>query len=203
MKSATAGMSWLKPFSIDTSTIKFDLIAGITVSLVAIPQSLAYAQLAGVPAHYGLYAAFIPAIVGVLFGSSALLATGPVAMTSLLTAASVGALHPPDRESFYALVTLLALVSGVFQLAFGLARGGMLLSLVSHPVLIGFVNAAALIIAMSQLPGLIGVQTRQTDHLLLDTWGVLTRLDLVHEISLAFGVGAMLMLIGFKRFAPK
>ena len=191
---------WPRPTA---ATMRDDLIAGITVSLVAIPQSLAYAQLAGVPAHYGLYAAFIPAIVGVLFGSSALLATGPVAMTSLLTAASVGALHPPDRESFYALVTLLALVSGVFQLAFGLARGGMLLSLVSHPVLIGFVNAAALIIAMSQLPGLIGVQTRQTDHLLLDTWGVLTRLDLVHEISLAFGVGAMLMLIAFKRFAPK
>jgi sulfate permease, SulP family len=75
---------------INGQTFSSDLIAGIAVSLVAIPQSLAYAQLAGVPAYYGLYAAFIPAVVGVLFGSSAILSTGPVALTSLLTAASVG-----------------------------------------------------------------------------------------------------------------
>ena len=79
--------------------VRADLIAGVTVSLVAIPQSLAYAQLAGVPPLYGLYAAFIPAIVGVLFGSSAILSTGPVAMTSLLTAASVGVLVPAGNRA--------------------------------------------------------------------------------------------------------
>jgi sulfate permease, SulP family len=185
------------------ATVRADLVAGVTVSLVAIPQSLAYAQLAGVPAYYGLYAAFIPAIVGALFGSSAQLSTGPVAMTSLLTAASVTALHPQGLEAFYAYVTLLALLSGVFQLGLGLARAGMLVSLVSHPVLMGFINAAALIIALSQLPALIGISIRQSQHLLLDTWQVLTRMDLLHEMSLAFGAVALVMLLGFKRFAPR
>jgi sulfate permease, SulP family len=185
------------------ASVRADLIAGVTVSLVAIPQSLAYAQLAGVPAHYGLYAAFIPSIVGALFGSSALLSTGPVAMTSLLTAASVSALHPQGLEAFYAYVTLLALLSGVFQVGLGIARAGVLISLVSHPVLMGFINAAALIIALSQLPALLGIPTRQTEHLLLETWRVVSSMDLLHEMSLAFGVVAIVLLLAFKRFAPR
>ncbi len=178
-------------------------MAGITVSLIAIPQSLAYAQLAGVPPLYGLYAAFIPSIVGVLFGSSAILSTGPVAMTSLLTAASVGALVAPATDAFYAYVTMLALLSGIFQLGFGLARVGVLLSLVSQPVLMGFINAAALIIAMSQLPALMGISVRQSQHLLLDTWNVVSRPDLLHEMSLAFGLAAIVLLVAFRRFAPR
>lgn len=202
--------AWLRracPFlrwpRLTVASVRDDLIAGVTVSLVAIPQSLAYAQLAGVPAYYGLYAAFIPAIVGVLFGSSALLSTGPVAMTSLLTAAGVAALRPAGLEQFYVYVTLLALLSGLFQLAFGLARAGMLVSLVSHPVLMGFINAAALIIALSQLPALLGIPLRQTEHLLLDTWSVVSRMDLLHEMSLGFGVAGILLLVAFRRFAPR
>src|SRR5512132_3669962 len=103
---------------LNNENLKYDVIAGITVSLVAIPQALAYAQLAGVPPLYGLYAAFIPTIVGVLFGSMPMLSTGPVAMTSLLTATSVGVLVPPGTEQFYAYVTMLALLSGLFQLGF-------------------------------------------------------------------------------------
>jgi SulP family sulfate permease len=185
------------------ASLRGDLVAGVTVSLVAIPQSLAYAQLAGVPPHYGLYAAFIPSIVGALFGSSAILSTGPVALTSLLTAASVGVLVPAATPQFYAYVTLLALLSGVLQLAFGLARAGVLLSLVSHPVLMGFINAAALLIALSQLPALMGISVRQSQHLLLDTWSAVSRPDLLHEVSLAFGVAAIVMLIAFRRVAPR
>ncbi|HEY2816316.1 MAG TPA: SulP family inorganic anion transporter [Casimicrobiaceae bacterium] len=202
-----AWMGRLLPFlqwpRITAASARDDLLAGVTVSLVAIPQSLAYAQLAGVPAYYGLYAAFIPAIVGVLFGSSALLSTGPVAMTSLLTAASVTALRPAGLDQFYAYVTLLALLSGLFQLGFGLARAGMLISLVSHPVLMGFINAAALVIALSQLPALLGIPLRQSEHLLIDTWNVVSRMDLLHETSLAFGLGAMALLVLFKRWAPR
>ena len=96
----TAGLArrllpFLKWPRADAKTLMQDLLAGLAVSLLAIPQSLAYAQLAGVPAYYGLYAAFIPSIVGVLFGSSAILSTGPVALTSLLTAASVGHIAAP------------------------------------------------------------------------------------------------------------
>ncbi len=187
---------------ISRQSISSDLIAGIAVSLVAIPQSLAYAQLAGVPAYYGLYAAFIPSIIGVLFGSSGILSTGPVAMTSLLTAASVSHFAAQGSEQFGAYVTLLALISGLFQVGLGLARAGVLLNLLSHPVLMGFINAAALIIALSQLPALTGISVPQTEHFLVDTWHVLSRLDTVHEMSLTFGVGAIVLLYGFKRFAP-
>jgi SulP family sulfate permease len=188
---------------ITLASLRADLIAGITVSLVAIPQALAYAQLSGVPPLYGLYAAFIPTIVGVLFGSMPMLSTGPVAMTSLLTATSVGVLVPQGTEQFYAYVTMLALLSGLFQLGFGLARAGVLLSLVSHPVLMGFINAAALIIALTQIPALMGISTRQSQHLLLDTWNVVSRPDLLHEMSLAFGAAAIILLVAFRKFAPR
>lgn len=200
LKRALPFLEWPQ---LTPQTVKNDLIAGLTVSLLAIPQSLAYAQLAGVPPYYGLYAAFIPAILGALFGSSGILSTGPVAMTSLLTAASIASLAKPGTEQFYGYVTLLALLSGLFQVGFGLARMGMLLNLLSHPVLMGFINAAALIIALSQLPALVGLSSRQTEHFLLDTWDVLIRMDQMHEISLAFGLGGILMLVVLKRFAPK
>lgn len=184
-------------------TFKDDVIAGITVSLVAIPQSLAYAQLAGVPPYYGLYAALIPTMVGVLFGSSAILSTGPVAMTSLLTAASLAPLAKLGSEQFYAYAILLALLSGLFQIGFGLARMGVLLNFLSHPVLMGFINAAALIIAISQFPALLGISAKQSEHLLVDTWHVLIHLDSLHTESLVFGLAAFAMLYLFKRFAPK
>jgi len=184
-------------------TLRFDVLAGITVSLVAIPQSLAYAQLAGVPAYYGLYAALLPTVIGALFGSSAQLSTGPVAMTSLLTAASVAPLAASGTETFYAYVVLLALISGLFQVAFGVLRVGVLLNFLSHPVLMGFINAAALIIGLSQLPALIGISARNSEHFMLDVWNVLSHIDTLHEMSLAFGVGALLLLLVFKRFAPK
>lgn len=180
-----------------------DILAGGTVALVAIPQSLAYAQLAGVPTYYGLYAALIPSVVGVLFGSSPQLSTGPVAMTSLLTAASITPLVTPGTDIFYAYAILLALVSGLFQLAFGLLRMGVLLNFLSHPVLMGFINAAAIIIALSQLSPLVGISTGQTEHLLLDAWHVIGSLDRMHELSLAFGVSAIFMLLAFRKLAPR
>lgn len=187
----------------DGKSLFNDLLAGITVSLLAIPQSLAYAQLAGVPAYYGLYAAFIPSIVAVLFGSSGLLSTGPVAMTSLLTAASVGHVTAPGTAQFVSYVTLLALLSGLFQIGFGLARAGVLLNLLSHPVLMGFINAAALIIALSQLPALTGIAVPQTDHFLMDIGHLLGQSDSPHVMSLTFGLLAIALLYGFKRFAPR
>jgi SulP family sulfate permease len=184
-------------------TVREDIIAGITVSLVAIPQALAYAQLAGVPPYYGLYAAFIPTIIGVLFGSSAILSTGPVAMTSLLTAASIAPLAAAGSEQFYAYAVLLALLSGMIQIGFGLARMGVLLNFLSHPVLMGFINAAALIIGISQIPAFLGISVKQSPHLLVDTWNVLTNFDSLHGMTLAFGLGALAMLYLFKKAFPK
>jgi len=193
-------VGWPRP---SRQTLGHDLVAGVSVSLLAIPQSLAYAQLAGVPAYFGLYAAFIPAIVGALFGSSGILSTGPVAMTSLLTAASVGHLVPPGSDQFVAYVTLLALISGLLQVGLGLARAGVLLNLLSHPVLMGFINAAALIIALSQLPAMTGIHVAQTDHFLVDTWNVLARIDTLNVMSVVFGLLSVILLYGLRRFAPR
>lgn len=190
-------------FDMRAGTIKADLLAGITVSLVAIPQSLAYAQLAGVPAYYGLYAALIPTVIGALFGSSNQLSTGPVAMTSLLTAASIAPLAAHGSDLFYSYAILLALISGIFQIAFGVLRIGILLNFLSNPVLMGFINAAALIIGLSQLPTLLGIPAAQSEHFLLDITRVVMHIDTAHALSLGFGVTAILLLLGFKKFAPK
>lgn len=196
-------ISALRRLSFSRGTLKDDLFAGLTVSLVAIPQSLAYAQLAGVPAYYGLYAALIPTVIGALFGSSRQLSTGPVAMTSLLTAASVAPLAAEGTDLFYTYVVLLALVSGLFQILFGLLRLGVLLNFLSHPVLMGFINAAALIIGLSQLPALLGVPRQQSGTFLLDVWGVLGSVPDTHLLSAAFGFVAIMSLILFKKYAPK
>ena len=190
-------------FPLKREAFTADVVAGITVALVAIPQSLAYAQLAGVPPYYGLYAAFIPTVVGALFGSSGVLSTGPVAMTSLLTFASVSLLAPRGTEQFISYVILLALLSGILQILFGVFRLGILLNFLSHPVLMGFINAAAIIISLSQLPTLLGIPGQQSEHLLMDVWHVLINIDSLHEISLAFGLSAMAMLFAFRKFAPR
>ncbi len=200
------GIYWhdfAKRFDLRDGKFKADLLAGITVSLVAIPQSLAYAQLAGVPAYYGLYAALIPTVIGALFGSSNQLSTGPVAMTSLLTAASIAPLAAHGSDLFYSYAILLALISGVFQIAFGVLRIGVLLNFLSNPVLMGFINAAAIIIGLSQLPTLLGISAAQSKHFMLDIAHVVMHIDTAHLLSLGFGVTAILMLLGFKKYAPK
>lgn len=178
-------------------------MAGITVSLVAVPQSLAYAQLAGVPAYLGLYAALLPTVVGALWGSSRQLSTGPVAMTSLLTAASVAPLAARGSASFVALVTLLALISGLFQIAFGAMRLGVLLNFLSQPVLMGFINAAALIIGLSQLPTMLGLSAHQSDHFLLDIWQALNQMPDADPAAFGFSVAAVALLFAFRHLAPK
>jgi len=190
-------------FDMRADAIKADLVAGLTVSLVAIPQSLAYAQLAGVPAYYGLYAALIPTVIGALFGSSNQLSTGPVAMTSLLTAASIAPLAAHGSELFYSYAILLALLSGLFQIAFGVLRVGILLNFLSNPVLMGFINAAAIIIGLSQLPTLLGIPVAQSEHFMLDISRMLMHIDAVNIHSLGFGLSAIIMLVFFKKYAPK
>jgi SulP family sulfate permease len=188
---------------VNQHTLRIDLIAGLTVALVAIPQSLAYAQLSGVPAYYGLYATLIPVIVGVLFGSSMLLSTGPVAMTSLLTAASIMPLAAYGTQQFYAYVILMALLSGLVQIGLGLARMGVLLNFLSYPVLRGFINAAAIIIGLSQLPPMLGLSLKNTQHFMTDILHVIENIDAMHLESLLFGLGSLALMTLLKKFAPK
>lgn len=194
-------LSWWP--QVNRHTLKDDLIAGLTVALVAIPQSLAYAQLSGVPAYYGLYAALIPVVVGALFGSSLILSTGPVAMTSLLTAASVMPLATYGTQQFYSFVILMALLSGLLQIGLGLARMGVLLNFLSYPVLRGFINAAAIIIGLAQLPAMVGLSLKNSQHFLTDILHVVENLDAMHFESLLFGAGSLALMALLRQFAPR
>ncbi len=181
-----------------------DAVAGITVALVLVPQSMAYAQLAGLPPYYGLYASLLPACVGALFGSSRQLSTGPVAMVSLMTAAALTPLAPVGGESYVAYAFLLALLVGSILFALGLLRLGIIVNLVAHPVIIGFSNAAARIIASSPLPTFFGVDAGRWDHH-YDTvyYAVRAALSHTHGPTLAMGLLALGLMWGLKRLHPK
>jgi SulP family sulfate permease len=133
-----------------------DVVAAISVAVVLVPQSLAYAQLAGMPAYRGLYAAALPPIAAALFASSPYLQTGPVALTSLLTFGALSALAEPGSAEYVELGALLALVVGVTRIAVGLLRAGAVAYLISHPMLLGFVPASAVLIVASQVPAFFG-----------------------------------------------
>ena len=194
-------LSW--PAQWRAAGVRGDLVAGVTVALVMIPQALAYAKLAGLPPHIGLYAALVPAVIAALFGSCGQLSTGPVALTSLMVAASILPLSGLAGGDLLGLALLLALLSGLIQLALGLMRLGWLLNLLSVPVLMGFVNAAALIICLTQVPPLLGLAMPYSQHLVLDFAHALGGLAAPHLPSLGFGLGSLAALVALKRLWPR
>jgi SulP family sulfate permease len=186
----------------DLNVLRADIIAGITVALVLVPQSMAYAQLAGLPAYYGLYASFLPGMVAALFGSSRQLATGPVAVVSLMTATALeGLALSPELYVVYAIV--LALMVGAFQLALGVMRMGVLVSFLSHPVIVGFTNAAAIIIATSQMSKIVGVVAEKGEHHYETVWNVIVAASTdTHMLTLAVGVAAIAIMYVTKKLWP-
>ncbi len=134
-----------------------DLIAGLSVAIVLIPQSLAYAEIAGLPAYVGLYAAALPPLAAAFIASSRYLQTGPVAMTALLTFGALSEIATPGTSDYIEQAVVLALIVGLARIALGLARGGIVAYLMSSPVLIGFTAAAAILILASQVPTMVGV----------------------------------------------
>ncbi|PZP64486.1 MAG: sodium-independent anion transporter [Azospira oryzae] len=194
---------FLRWFPLTRETLRADLAAGVTVALVLVPQSMAYAQLAGLPVIYGLYASFVPVVMASLWGSSNQLHTGPTAMLSLMSAAALIPLASPGSPTFIELSILLALMVGVLRVALGLARLGVLVNLVSSPVLVGFTNAAALIIGLSQLNKLIGVPFPRSDSYLSDLWAVVMQLPQTHLPTLLFALGAFVLIRGLERLVPR
>jgi SulP family sulfate permease len=184
-------LNWPRP---DAALLRNEMSAAITVALVMIPQSVAYAGLAGMPLITGLYATFLPALVAVLFSASTRLSVGPSALSSVLVGASVLGMAEPASAQWVSLVVWLALMSGGIQLALGATGSSWVLNLVSSPVLAGFSQAAALLIIASQLPALIGLQG--------DLASLLhhPQFDLV---ALGFGVVSLTLFVLGKRFAPR
>lgn len=195
-------IDWFKDYEIQS--LRIDIISGLTVALVLIPQSMAYAQLAGLPAYYGLYAAFLPPMIASLFGSSRQLATGPVAVVSLMTSASLEPLATAGSEGYIAYAIMLALMVGIFQFSLGVLRLGLVVNFLSHPVVNGFTNAAAIIIASSQLSKLFGVYVDKAEHHYETIWRVIeSAFHYTHWPTLLMGVLAFAIMYGLKRLAPK
>ncbi len=195
-------LPFLRWFPMSISTLRADLIAGVTVALILVPQSMAYAQLAGLPVVYGLYASFIPVIVASLWGSSNQLHTGPVAMLSLMSAAALISFATPGTTDFIQLSLMLALMVGVLRLTLGVFRLGAIVNLLSSPVIVGFTNAAALIIGLSQLSKVIGVPFPRSESYLTDLWRVIEQIPQLHWWTLAFAAGTWLLISGMRRVSP-
>lgn len=211
---ATLVRSWKKRFTPFTfwvdelknpSTLRADALAGLTVALVLIPQSMAYAQLAGLPAYIGLYASFLPVIIGALFGSSRQLGTGPVAIVSLMSAAAMQPYIGQGVETIVVYSALLAIMIGIFQLSLGLLKLGVLVDFLSHPVVIGFTNAGALIIGSSQVPKLFGLNVKadQFDHHYEFLWAILAALPKTQLITLLMAAVALGMLLTLRKYFPR
>ena len=195
-------IEWFKDYSL--GKFRIDFLAGLTVALVLIPQSMAYAQLAGLPAYYGLYAAFLPPMIASLFGSSRQLATGPVAVVSLMTAASLEPFASAGSEAFITYAIVLALTVGVFQLLLGVLRLGLIVNFLSHPVVNGFTNAAAIIIGTSQLSKLFGVYVDKAPHHYETIIRVIeSAVHYTHLPTLAMGILSIAIMVGLKRLNPK
>ena len=193
---------WFEQYRFES--LKADAVSGLTVALVLIPQSMAYAQLAGLPAYYGLYASFLPPLVASLFGSSRQLATGPVAVVSLLTAATIEPLARTGTPGYIAYAILLAIIVGGFQFCLGVLRLGIVINFLSHPVINGFTNAAAIIIASSQLSRLFGVIVDKADFHYETIYQVLkSAIQYTHWPTFAMGLFAFLVMHGLRRISSK
>ena len=208
-------LDWIHELK-DPKILRADMVAGLTVALVLIPQSMAYATLAGLPEVYGLYIAFVPVFVAALWGSSRQLGTGPVAVVSTMTATMLTPVVIPmlgteyTQEEFLALyiptAMFLTLLVGLFQFSLGLFRLGAIVNFLSHPVIVGFTNAAALFIGLTQVSKIFGVEMPggASDHFLtVRILGVIENLGDTHFETLLMGIAAFAIMIGLKRFAPK
>ena len=149
-------LNWLRQYN--SRMLTDDLVAAVIVTIMLVPQSLAYALLAGVPAEVGLYASILPLVLYTVFGSSHTLAVGPVAVVSLMTASSIVGLNVQTPGEYLQAAIVLALLSGLFLLLLGILRFGFLANFLSHPVVSGFITASALIIALSQVRHVLGIE---------------------------------------------
>ena len=188
-------LDWGRHYS--RQTLASDLLAAAIVTILLIPQSLAYALLAGLPAEVGLYASMLPLIAYALFGTSRVLAVGPVAVVSLMTALAISNLAAPGTPEYLAAAVALAMLSGLMLLALGLLRLGFLANFLSHPVISGFISASGVIIAASQLKHILGIPA--DGHTLIEIVSSLARhAQAINPASLAIGVLALASLLWFR-----
>ncbi len=176
-----------------------DLFAGLTVGSVLIPQSMAYAMLAGIPPIYGLYASIVPLIIYSIFASSTKVAIGPVAISALLLFSGISSVSIPFTEEYISLVILAGIAIGTIQILLGILRLGFLVNLLSHPVIAGFTSAAAIIIAATQLPDLLGITQIQASDPLYNFSHVIKNLDSVKWNTLGISSATIISVLALKQ----
>ncbi|PUE19683.1 sodium-independent anion transporter [Limnohabitans sp. MMS-10A-160] len=172
-----------------------EVLAGLTVALVMVPQAVAYAGLAGMPLVTGLYTCLVPALLAALLGSANRLSVGPAALTCVLIGASLTGMAEPGSPEWVSLAVWLSLLSGGIQLLLGLGNYGWLINLVSSPVMMGFTQAASLLIMASQVPALLGVKAWSWD---VQTWGVW-----MTGWPALFGLASLIALLLLRKFKPR
>jgi SulP family sulfate permease len=193
-------VAWLRRYN--RHHLKADLFAGLTVAVVALPQSMAYALIAGLPVQYGLYASIVPTIIGCMWGSSAQLITGPTTTASLLVFSALSDMAAPGSGTYIQLAFLLAAMAGLIRLAMGTAKLGVLLNFVSHSVLLGFTAGAAVLIIFKQLPGLLGIGLSNSSSFVLALVELLRHLHQTHHITLILGLVTIALILITKRLRP-
>jgi sulfate permease, SulP family len=191
---------WLSGY--DRGDLRGDLVAGLTVGAMLIPQSMGYALLAGLPPQIGLYSSVLPLVVYAAFGWSRQLGVGPTAISSLLTSAGLAHLSGGDPKLAIELAASLAVIVGVMRIALGIGRLGFMVSFLSRPVLSGFTSAAALIIGISQLKHLLGVKLERTERVHQILSEAAGRLDEVQGPAVAIGLGGIVLLAALRRWLP-
>jgi SulP family sulfate permease len=191
---------WLRGYT--RAELNGDLVAGLTVGAMLIPQSMGYALLAGLPPQVGLYASVLPLVAYAAVGGSRQLGVGPTAISSLLTAAGLAKLSGGDPAVAVGLAATLALMVGVLRIVLGVGRLGFMVSFLSRPVLSGFTSAAAIVIGASQLKHLLGIRLEHTERVHDILWEALGRLDEIRWPTVAVGAGGIVLLIGLKRWRP-
>ncbi len=180
-----------------------DLSAGFLLTVLLIPQSMAFALLAGLPASSGLYAATVPAIVYAFFGSSRHVNVGPAAIISLLTFSGVAALADPGTGEYIGLAMLLMLMAGIIQLGLGLVRAGFIARFFSQAVLSGFTSAAAIVISLTQIENLLGLDVESGGSAIETMIAVVRELGNIHWITASIGIGSLLALLAYRRYVPR
>ncbi len=191
-------VEWTRGY--DRATLTRDAVAAVIVTLMLIPQSLAYAALAGLPPQVGLYASIAPLLLYAALGSSRVLAVGPVAVVSLMTATAIGDLAASGSAAYGTLAITLAFLSGVLLLLMGLLRLGFLANFLSHPVISGFITASALLIAAGQLKVILGIQTGGHNFFEL-ALGLVRHAEDIHALTAALGLGTVAFLFWARRGA--
>jgi SulP family sulfate permease len=200
LENAFVITEWLPDYTV--GTLRADAMAGLTVGVMLIPQGMAYAVIAGLPPIYGLYAGLVPLLVYPLFGSSRHLALGPTAIDMLIVGAGVGALAQTGTDRYVALAILLTAMVGLLQMAMGVMQLGFVANLLSRPVIAGLTTAAALIIAMSQLGNLLGLELGRSQYVYVLLWEAVQNVGRAHLPTLAIGAGCIVLLVGLPRWVP-